>query len=126
MRSAQRLGISLKRFEGWEPREVTSYRYDGRGRLAQAVTVREPEWDEEQQALMLALDLHEALTCSGCGGYLPHTTAPEADDAYKAELPIRCHRCTAIAIGADAYSDTPHAHALRFPTRLQPAKGGPL
>jgi len=71
---------------------------------------------------MLALGLFRQMTCDGCGGHLPDTTAPDADGAYVAELPIRCHRCTAIAQRAEEYRDAPHAHVLRFPTRRK--RGG--
>lgn len=39
---------------GWEPAEVTTYEYDGEGRLVQSVTVREPEFDDDERALMVA------------------------------------------------------------------------
>lgn len=86
-------------------------------RLVRSVTTREPEWDEEQQALMLAHLMHERLTCSGCGGHLPDTTDPKADGAYIADEPIRCHRCTAIAMRAEQYRESPQPQALMFPTR---------
>lgn len=68
---------------------------------------------------MLAFLLVQQLTCSGCGGHLPDTTAPDADGAYVAELPVRCHRCTAIGVQADAYHipTVPQPQALRYPTR---------
>lgn len=80
-----------------------------------STTVREPEWDEEQQAHVMALEMYEALACGGCGGYLPETTAKDADDGYAADLPVRCHRCTAIGVQADGYRDAQQPHALRFP-----------
>lgn len=83
------------------------------------MTTREPEWDEEQQGLILALLLVRGMTCDGCGGHLPDTTAEDAD--YVADLPYRCHKCTAIAQKADEYREAPHAQALRYPTRR---KGG--
>lgn len=75
---------------------------------------------------MLALDAYEASVCDGCGGYLPETTAAEADEGYTVGTPIRCHRCTAIAQKAEAYGETKHSHALRFPARRKPSRGGPL
>ena len=38
----------------------------------------------------------EAQSCHGCGGYLPDTTHEDADGAYVADEPYRCHRCTAL------------------------------
>jgi hypothetical protein len=65
------------------------------------VTEREPEWDDEQQDWMLALALAEADECPGCHGRLSETTLPENDGLYLPDEPTRCHRCTAIGIGAD-------------------------
>ena len=56
--------------------------------------------------------------CGGCGGDLTETTAPENDGspgngAYLPLLPIRCHRCTALARSEQTYreqeSEFPHA-----------------
>lgn len=40
--------------QGWEPRRFTDYVYDDEGRLVRSVTSVEPEWDDEQVALILA------------------------------------------------------------------------
>lgn len=45
---------------------------------------------------MLAYLDWEALTCSGCGGYLPETTDADNDGRYVAGVPHRCYRCHAI------------------------------
>lgn len=66
---------------------------------------------------MLALALYESDRCGGCGGLLLETTDPGAEDMYRAELPVRCHRCTAIAEAVDRYRDTTHPHALMFPVK---------
>lgn len=65
------------------------------------------------------------MTCGGCGGYLPETTAADADEGYVADIPIRCHRCTAVAVQVNAYRDAQHPHALRFPAHRRPT-GGPV
>ena len=39
--------------QGWEPKRVTEYEYEG-GRLVRSVTTTEPEWDDEQLALVIA------------------------------------------------------------------------
>lgn len=62
---------------------------------------------------MLALQAYEDSCCSGCGAFLPDTTAAEAEDAYRIE-PARCHRCTAISQAADGFRENPHAHALLY------------
>lgn len=86
--------------------------YDGDVHVRTVVT-REVEWDDEQQAWMLALHLYEAQR-GPCGHYLPHTTAPEAEDRYVSPEPRRCHACTAVATRRAAYDDTPHPNALLF------------
>lgn len=45
--------------KGWEPREFTTYQYDG-GRLVGSVTRREPEFTRAEVALMLAHERYEA------------------------------------------------------------------
>lgn len=82
------------------------------------MTFREPEWTEEQQNLMLALGLYRQQQCPGCGGYLPDTTAPEAEGAYKAEPPVRCQACTTRYEASSAHIKAPHAphpEALLWP-----------
>jgi hypothetical protein len=106
--AAERLGISLRRFDGWEP--TTFYEHDEQGRLVSSTP--EVEWDEEQQALMLALSRHRALSCKGCGGWLPETTDIEADGAYQVERPIRCHRCAAFSIATAKAKDMDKPESL--------------
>lgn len=60
------------------------------------MTTREVEWDDEERARVLALLEYEDQVCPGCGGYLPETTRDEAEFAYVAEVPQRCHRCTTV------------------------------
>jgi hypothetical protein len=62
---------------------------------------------------MQALALIEAEECSGCGGWLPETTAPEATGEYVARG-TRCHRCTSIdeAIDRVHRDKEPHPRAL--------------
>lgn len=74
---------------------------------------REPEWDADEQAWMLALHLYRAQL-GPCGHYLPHTAAPEAEDRYVASEPSRCHACTAVFTQAESYTDSPHRQALLF------------
>jgi hypothetical protein len=120
---ALKLGISEKRLNGWEPAQATDYEYDGDGRLLRAVTRREPEWDDEQRASMLALHAYQSSLCGGCGGWLPDTTGDETDVSYVATDPVRCLRCTAISIQAKEYAEQDHPQALLYPTERR-AKGG--
>lgn len=64
---------------------------------------------------MLALSGLEADRCGGCGGRLTETTAPDAE--YLPNTPIRCHKCTALHIGAEQHRNSPHPHALLHTAR---------
>lgn len=56
METAHALGISHRRFQGWEPVETTRVvEWDDEGRPAAWVTTREPEWDDDERDIMLAL-----------------------------------------------------------------------
>lgn len=79
------------------------------------MTTREQEWDEQEQGLMLALAEWERLTCNGCGGWLPETTAKENDGAYAPPKPIRCHCCEALAISQELRGDKERPQAQRWP-----------
>ena len=81
-------------------------------------------WTEHDRSLAVALTLHEATLCTGCGQPAEETTSPEADPSnragawhYEVPDPHRCHACTAVADRQDemAESGTLHAaHALRY------------
>lgn len=117
MEAALRVGVSLRRWDGWEPRRVTVHTYDQQGRPDRSVTYTEPEWDDEQRGWVLALLEAEAGECSGCGGNLDDTMHPDAEEAWVGEIAGRCHRCTALAVAADRWTgnkDVKHPQALRF------------
>lgn len=68
---------------------------------------------------MLALGVRRDSLCGGCGGDLAETTSPDMDGspgngAYVPVLPIRCHRCTALAKSEESYrkQKAEHPHAL--------------
>jgi hypothetical protein len=113
------VGISPRRFDGWEPAEVAEHEYDAAGRLVRSVTRREPEWDDDQRALLLGLAAYEEQVCAGCGGWLPDTTDRDADDGYTVDAPTRCHRCTAIGHAAKRYADADQPQALYFVARRE-------
>lgn len=110
------LGVSVRRFDGWEPVEVHDHEYVD-GRLARTVVRREPEWDDESRGWVQAWLSYKANVHEACGHYLPDSTAAEADDGYEVELAVRCHACTARAEAYARYSETRHPEALLFPTR---------
>lgn len=47
------MGVSVRRFLGWEPGEVTTFEYDDDGRLLRAVTVRESEFSDLDRKWLL-------------------------------------------------------------------------
>jgi len=98
------LGVSLKRFEGWEPRTITKVtRYDKRGRPAVWETRTEREWDPRERSLILALGFWEAGLCRKCGEHLDATTDPANDQdnpatsyGWAADGPDECFACKAL------------------------------
>ena len=97
----------MKRFHGWEP--ATTYEYEA-GRLVSSRP--EPEWDETEQTVMLALQAYHGSLCPLCGGPLSVCTNPENELKFKGGLPIRCHATTARAIAMEPYKDQPNNSAL--------------
>jgi uncharacterized protein with PIN domain len=77
--------------------------------------VPEVEWTPQEQGWMLALAELDARRCVGCGGDLAETLATEAED-WVPLPPVRCAKCTRIAIEQDDYvkDKTKHMHALRW------------
>lgn len=47
------MGVSPRRLHGWEPRTVTERTYDADGRVSQTVTYQEPEFNDDDLALLL-------------------------------------------------------------------------
>lgn len=96
--------MSPKRFDGWEPREITTVTgYDQQGRPSRWETVREPEWDKRQRSLVMAYRLWKAGLCRRCGEHLAHSTDPNTDpsnpgasQAWVAEDPTECFSCAAL------------------------------
>jgi hypothetical protein len=115
--TAESLGISLKRFRGWEP--TTHYTHRG-GRLFSSQP--EAEWDEEQQGWMLALKVYRDGRCPGCGGDLDVTTAAESEDRYRPELPLQCFRCVAFSQSRQAYVEQPHPETLLHLVQQRPRR----
>jgi hypothetical protein len=104
--AATRLGISLRRWSGWEPVRTVTTMPDG----TQQITT-EPEWDDDDRAWVEALLDLEAQRCPGCGGHLPETTDPANDGAYVTGPPHRCHRCTALHARQAQYDRDPNRAA---------------
>jgi hypothetical protein len=89
--------VTRRRFLGWEPRRVTTFVYDENGRLEQAITVTEPEWDDEERGWAYAhADLAAEMCPGGCGHPLSESAAVGADDDYRAKS-LQCHACGTVA-----------------------------
>lgn len=94
------MGISVRKYLGWEPGEVTSFEYDDDGRLLRAITVREPEFsDIDRKWLMDSWEAEQAPR--GSHGWLMSEATdpanqgkffvgpPTLDFAAKAEIEAR-------------------------------------
>ena len=112
--------MSFRRFSGWEPAETTTYTYDEAGRVLTATTVREPEWDEQEQAWMLALaEFEDEELCPVCGGPRSVCQAPENEGRFSVPPPTRCFVATAIADAREPYQKAKQPQALMFGAYLK-------
>lgn len=118
--AARTLGVSYKRFQGWEP--ITTYEYDDGGRMVSSRP--EVEWDQTEQDWMLALDAYEAEeVCPLCGWPKAVCQARETEMMLEVPLPTRCHVMTAIGRAKDARAQQgggKHDDALSWSARLKP------
>ncbi|MFB4285706.1 hypothetical protein ACBJ59_61340 [Nonomuraea sp. MTCD27] len=106
MKLARAYQIPRSKLLGREPREVTVFEYDDADRLVRAITVREPEWLEEDRDWALAdLDDQASRCPNGCGMPLEDTTHPDNEGAYVADEPPRCHACAAVTAKKKAVGD---------------------
>lgn len=82
----------------------------------------ESEWDEQQQAWMLALGEYRASRCPcGCGEPARETLSNEdSGPAYHVPPPLRCRARDALSI-AQASNKNPRPEALLY----RVAKGAP-
>lgn len=111
--------MSLRRFDGWEPRETTRHHYR-KGRLVRSVTVREPEFDDDDRAWFLALAYWRDTRCPHCGNDIRDCTAPEEQMVVDVPPPRRCRVTDEISLArATTYKDTPRPHALLFRADLR-------
>jgi hypothetical protein len=125
--AAERLGISLKRLDGWEPQTVTVYEYDDQERLVRSVTTTETEWDDQQRGWMLPWRSGGTPAAVAAAETSRETTNPDHDGTpgnwgYQPLKPIRCHRCTALARSEAKYRDNEHPHALMHVVELRPPR----
>lgn len=100
---------------GWEPEERHDH-FDAEGKLTgYTIVTREPEWDDEQRDWALALTHAEENQCPLCGGPRDECTSPSAEGQWAANLPVRCHKTTALSqlqagyLGPGAEQSVPEA-----------------
>jgi len=94
--------VSLSRFYGEEPDTTTTYEYDDDGRLISSVSVRDPEWSDQDRGIAAALFDIEAARCPGCGGDLTETTVETPGRGWDVEHK-KCFRCEALHGVKDTY-----------------------
>jgi hypothetical protein len=116
VKTARAWGVPLSRLMGREPAQrIVRDRFNVPARIES-----EPEWTQDDRDLAIALTLYEADACPGCGQPLCETTRPEREGRYKAGLAVRCHHCTAAAIGGEKYAESPQSSALLIPVEYVP------
>jgi hypothetical protein len=116
LETARAWGVSPSTFMGSQKVAVTEQFG------AQKLTTYRSEWTDEDRKAALELAAYESELCPGCGHPMSETTAPENEFKYRAELPIRCHRCTASGVAMAVYEDAPQASALFIPVHLREPK----
>lgn len=72
---------------GWEPASITTFEYDESGRLARAVTVREPEFTPWDRAALLTDVADSKVPRGGHGRTISEVTDPDNQFAYEVEPP---------------------------------------
>ena len=91
--TARALGISLRRFLGWEPRTLTTHA---------GATVREPEYDAWERAIQVAYDGWRHSLCSDCGqplqeSLLDEKVPPDQRPRYRASF-TQCRACEVLEL----------------------------
>jgi hypothetical protein len=76
--------------------------------MVRSVTVFDEDFTDEDKAAAMEWQTEQAMTCSGCGGFLDETTAPHNDGRYDAEM-IACHRCSVRDATERAFRERPNA-----------------
>lgn len=113
---ARSLGISERRFLGWEPTEVHEHEYDDAGRLVRTIVTRESEWDDAERAKALALTTYEQGICGGCG--LHHDIAKDGPRLGLIEKV--CPVCVDLASGGRQMNER-YEETLRLMGKNPPA-----
>jgi len=88
--------VSPSVFAGRVLSTVTEHEYDG-GRLVRSTATREAAWTDNDRALALALDLHEAGLCQGCGQPKHRAWHPDHLGWIDVNADLTCEGCRALA-----------------------------
>lgn len=105
--------------DGWEPATITEYEYDSDGRLARSITTQEPEFSDEDVALLLA-HMANAHDIGRYGEALSEATSDRADP-NNYDIPDRIgyvvghrvnHAEAAVELYREEHKDLPKGAAL--------------
>ncbi|MFT4281171.1 hypothetical protein [Microbacterium sp.] len=116
------MGVSPRRLRGWEPRTTQIIHRDRWGRVERIVTVREPEYSENDMLLILASRREDQRPMSRTGLPLDVATDPRNDGQFE-HIPT-----TDLALKdsnkvqkdfRDRYGDVVDVDALIWETRLR-------
>jgi hypothetical protein len=89
---------------GCEPREVTTFERDADGQVVRAVTVREPEWTDQDRGWVLALLAEQADTCGGCGQPVSECFDPKTMREWQA-VERQCQACRVVEAQHEANAE---------------------
>lgn len=114
----------MRRFLGWEPAEVTTFEYDGSGRLVRAVTVREPEYSDLDRR-WLAKSFEDEKTPRGSHGVpISEATDPQYRGKWVVPAPVidfvEVERVAAAEKAKKTYGDAFPTSAFRFTVERKP------
>jgi hypothetical protein len=68
------------------------------------IVTREVEFDENEQAEVIAYEEMLDNQCPGCGGQVDETTHPDNEGEYEVGPPTRCFRCDALQRAQEPYT----------------------
>lgn len=110
--------------DGREPAEVTEHEYDAGGRLVRSVTIREPEFTEQDRGELLALAVYREGLCPLCGRPLEVCTSHEETGPEFTANFTACRATLAIIEQQRALSDggkkpRPNAPAYLWGTTIR-------
>lgn len=111
------------KLDGREVVEVTEYEHDERGHY-RSVTIREPEWTEQDTAELLALAEYRASLCECCGMPKDVVWVHERDAPRFVVKKWPCQARKVLNVSQAAYfgkdQPTPAQQALRWTVQVAP------